>query len=797
MMTFYTKRKNYIVILMVICMTLSLSACGKGNSVGNNTNTDAVYGDKKNSVFEVDNSFESSIPKDFNTERMKTSKDNIFIIASKYTENAASESDTSDDASGDASAGDAASDYADEYSMEYDGAVSQTEYKLFCTDIYGGNLKELEIPDVKGDDIYIDSLYVSPSGLAAVGINASSYKDDEYNSTAYIAFYDKDQKLECVTDMSDIFYGNEEEYIMTSLLGNDGNLIIFTDMHIYIYDNKGNEISKTDFKGSIGQSAFTSDGRVIVEDSGDYDSKGIKLSIVDLKTGKMEEACTLDLDYFISGESLMNGDETADFYYRSDKGIFAYNLNDEEAEKIVDYNASDINDSVVTSICIPDRDTLIMLQYKSDYSGNEIVKYTKVDPENVKEKKSITIMTYMASEGLKTRAYDFNKKNNEYRIDVVDYSDEDDPEAAMSTDIAAGKVPDIYDISQGIGKMSVAQAVEKGLLENLDPYLENDPVISRDDILPNVIEAGRIGDGVYTVSSDFAIISLAAKKSEIGDRDGWTFTEMKEYVDSKDDDVILLDYTDKESLLDMFVTADIDEFVDWQTGECHFDTDDFKALLQICNRGDKEVDYSEDINSNLMIREGKQLFKQLYMYGYDVEVENKLYNNDICYVGFPNINKKGTYASFYNSYAISSESENKEACWEFIRQFLTYEYQSEAVSKEIIYSIPTRKDVFEEYLRKYTTTEQYTDAYGNTVYPLDEEMGVGGDISIKVKPLSKKEEEQFRDIINKATKTLYYNSDLTSIIKEEATRYFNGDKTVDETAEIIQNRMTIYINESR
>ena len=788
MTTFYTKRKKIISLIIITCMLFGLTACGKGKG-GMNTGTDADYGDKRNSVFESDNDFEIKFEDDFRPEKIETSKDKIFFVASRYNESTETDATNSD-----ASMGDASEYSVDYYDGDYNESVGETEYKLLCTNLDGSNIKELEIPEFKGE-IYFDNMYVSSSGRMALSVSESVSEGEEYSHFTYIVFYDEDQKLINKADMTKVYEYNDEEYVLRTLFDNDGNLILFTESHIYMYDSNGKEINKANFEGIISQAAFTGDGQIVIKKD-DYESEKISLNIVDAKTGSLGEPFDLDVEYFQSSECLLNGDETADFYYCDEKGIYAYDIEAKEATKIIDYNASDIVDGLISKFCLPNRDTLIVLQNKADYSGIEILKYVKVDPDKVKDKKSITLMTYNASEGLKATASAFNKKNNEYRIDIVDYSGEDDPEAAMSTDIASGKIPDIYDISMGIGKMSISQAVEKGLLENLAPYMEKDPEISADDILPNIIEAGKIGDGIYTISSNFSIVSLGAKGSDIGNLDGWTFSEMKKYVDSKDDDVVLLEYTDKESLLDIFLTADIEEFVDWQTGECHFDTDDFKALLEICNRGSKEINYDEEVSYIKLIQEGKQLFKQLYITGYDIEVDSKIFKNDIAYVGFPTEDRAGTFVQFSSSYGISSESENKDACWQFLREFISYEYQSEAVSKEIIYDIPTRKDVFEEYLRKLTTTEEYKDAYGNTVSPMDYEMGIG-DITVDVKPFNEKEEKQFRDIVSKARKTVYYNSSLTAIVKEEAARYFSGDKTVDETAELIQNRMTIYINESR
>lgn len=48
-----------------------------------------------------------------------------------------------------------------------------------------------------------------------------------------------------------------------------------------------------------------------------------------------------------------------------------------------------------------------------------------------------------------------------------------------------------------------------------------------------------------------------------------------------------------------------------------------------------------------------------------------------------------------------------------------------------------------------------------------------------------------------SVKVYHCDSSIRTIIDEEATAYFNGHKSLDETTKIIQNRVTIYVNEIR
>ncbi|MEF9970886.1 MAG: hypothetical protein RR731_01070, partial [Oscillospiraceae bacterium] len=59
------------------------------------------------------------------------------------------------------------------------------------------------------------------------------------------------------------------------------------------------------------------------------------------------------------------------------------------------------------------------------------------------------------------------------------------------------------------------------------------------------------------------------------------------------------------------------------------------------------------------------------------------------------------------------------------------------------------------------------------------------------------EADQLKALINSVENTAAFDNSMMSIINEEAEIFFAGEKSVEETANIIQSRMKIYINEQR
>lgn len=72
----------------------------------------------------------------------------------------------------------------------------------------------------------------------------------------------------------------------------------------------------------------------------------------------------------------------------------------------------------------------------------------------------------------------------------------------------------------------------------------------------------------------------------------------------------------------------------------------------------------------------------------------------------------------------------------------------------------------------------------------------GTDI-IDIYAARKEDVQAVLDIISSADKKLTWDSQINNIIFEEAGAFFSGSKTVEEVADIVENRVKIYISEMK
>ena len=150
----------------------------------------------------------------------------------------------------------------------------------------------------------------------------------------------------------------------------------------------------------------------------------------------------------------------------------------------------------------------------------------------------------------------FNSTHKDVQIEVRDYLDEDgiSGQDRLMTEMAAGKIPDIIDLGRGYSSLSLLPyqvLARKGYLEDLWPYIENDPALGREGVLEAPLKAAEVDGGLYVLFDEVWINTLAGAESVVGDRMSWTLAELQEAFAAMPEESTILPYNfDK---LDTFV----------------------------------------------------------------------------------------------------------------------------------------------------------------------------------------------------------------------------------------------------
>lgn len=527
-----------------------------------------------------------------------------------------------------------------------------------------------------------------------------------------------------------------------------------------------------------------------------YEESGASIALADMENGSIGEKHTLTGAFSYSFYPGIG----YDLFITDTYGMYGYNIGDEDITPLLNFVDSDMAFWGLGNVLAINEKEFFASYDDMDTGESHLAKFIKVDPADVKEKKIITLAMAYTDWGVRSQVIKFNKADDEYRITIQDYSSmyatEEDYNAGitrLNADIVSGKVPDILLLDES---MPVESYMNKGLFEDLNPYIEKDSELDINNFMPNIIEAFSQNGKLYIMVPNFSIRTLVAKTSEVGPERGWTVQEAMALWDSKPEGTEFLNGSTQAEMLDSCMRMASSQFIDPKTGKCSFDSEEFIQMLEFINRFPKELgdDYYSDEyweNYDSQWREGKVLTSYSYIgdfRSYNM-TKKATFGEDITLIGFPSSDGDGSVLVPGNQFAMSSKSKNKEGAWKFMRTFITEEYQSE------IYGFTLSITQLKERAKQAMEKPYFEDENGNRE-EYDDISYIGG-VEVVIDPMTQQEADELLNLLYSFRQISRYDEALDQIISEEAAAYFAGQKSAKDVAGIIQSRAQIYVNETR
>lgn len=416
----------------------------------------------------------------------------------------------------------------------------------------------------------------------------------------------------------------------------------------------------------------------------------------------------------------------------------------------------------------------------------------------------------------------FNLVHEDVQIEIRDYSDENGIQRLL-TELALGQVPDIMEMHRlGTGKardesgadapyldrpageywMPYRQMAQRGYLEDLWPYIEKDPELGREGVLEAPLKAAEVNGGLYMFFSEVSITTMIGPERVVGDRSGWTFDEMLEtFSTMPEDSTILRFHINRRKVFDLLCMPLLDQYVNWETGENTFDSQGFRDMMQFLEAFPEEFETflsQEGVNAELVERivTGHQMLDVILIAAlwYMPALETYFGEPAVC-IGYPTAD--GSLGSYYNLHgnklAMSTTCRNKEAAWDFIRTVLAKKHaqavleQKHTHSKEIkIPVLRTDYDLAKWLDRRDKSREGFPEG------PLGMDY-----VTFPCRLCTDDDVERFETLVQNTTQIYWPNNDLSDIVWETIQPYYVGDRTLDDTLRLLDNRVTVYVNENR
>lgn len=704
---------------------------------------------------------------------------------------------------------------------DYEDVTSGTKESNTRRGIVTYNLETKEMKEVEfEDDIYADDIIKDSEGNYTVkgimyqednlsDIVSSAEKTDEedmvytYKEVTYK--YDKDLKVIAEPEYSEPITKNyeeeyDEDFLVSKEYTDDGNIVeLYQSMnndecYINVSDSKGNALGQIKIDGEEQADTLLklSNGEIVCSKWSEGKQKFYKVDVDKLK---------------ITEEVFETPDYSYQFYAGSNDNvicvsngiIYKIDYKNNKSKKILKLINSDINPDDVIAIFELKDGTLGCVTSNYDGDKAEINIFKKKD-SNETEKTELKLGTFYADSDLQKKVIEYNKKNDKYRIVITEYYDEDveDFNQALSkfnSDVTSGKCPDIIDFS-GM-ESELIKYGEKGILEDLLPYFNKDEDTKIENFVSSVVETYKTNDKLYALPQKFYISGYIGATEKLGENINWTLDEFIELAKSLPEDVNLFYGMTSDTLLSL-CTTNIERYVDWETGDCKFDSEEFIKLLEFSNeyKSDEEfyknIDDENYVDEDSLIRQNKVVLKNCYLSSVeDYMVEKAIFGKDITFKGLPVSEGNGVTLNGTGSLlTISAKSKYKDVSWEFIKSMYTNEDD-----EDMIYAFPVRQSELDKMLEEAKKPNTYIDENGQE--QIEENIWTINDIEVKVGTPTDEDINVIKNIINSGDNKFTYDSEIDSMITEEAEAYFKGQKTAKEVAEIIQSRVSMYVKENK
>ena len=561
--------------------------------------------------------------------------------------------------------------------------------------------------------------------------------------------------------------------------------------------------------------AVLPDGRVAVPY---FEAASQRIGLFDVKTKSMEEGAAID--DFINGMTAGGG--SWPLYYSAGDSLYGISLPDGEPEKLLNWIDCDVAHNGDESICVMDDGSIVTTSTETAAGSvkNELVILTPVPVEELPTRKVLTMAVYNLHPFTSAMITRFNRSNPDYHIEVTDYAQYDDYTSdnsedwraginRLQTEIIAGNIPDILDISL----LSADRLGTKGILEDLYPYIDADPEFGRSDLLEHVLSTFEENGKLYQTVSNFYILTTGGLSSVVGDQIGWNmdaFNAAYQQLKAENPHATVFDlYTTRSDVLTFLLYLEMENFVDWETGECAFEGPAFQDFLSFVKSFPSTFDWASaelsaaDLDQDTRLRMGVQMMKQCNFACFeDVQTNTAgLGGAPITFVGYPTESGVGSmFAQIGNSFAITSGCSDKEAAWQLVRLFFLPEYQAQLEGNVF----PTNKAMYEE-MKLAAQTPSYErnpdgsyvlDAEGNRVEADRGSIQLNGEV-YNYQPVSEEEIALMEELIAATNNILHTDNSLREIIEQGAAPYFDDQRSLEETARQIQSRANLYVNEQR
>ncbi len=411
----------------------------------------------------------------------------------------------------------------------------------------------------------------------------------------------------------------------------------------------------------------------------------------------------------------------------------------------------------------------------------------------------------------------YNKQSDLYIADIKKYETMDD----LKLDVLSGDQPDLvcYHDSSTMYKYT-----NLGAFADIYTLMDSRDGLSRDDIVPNVLKAYEYKGGLYGLPVAFNY-ELWIANSDVISRDYslWTVSDFLSIAENMPEGMYLgsrnSSFTDRKVAWYNFFDLLMYNYVDFDSYTCDFSSPEFLQVLDLLGSFEVNEPYDwdnadDETSTQYFLEANRALSEQTALIGYAwlhrflsfAETPgqyNLLEHDNYTYLIPPSNDGRGRIMTGNcMCYSILSNAKNADGAWDYFCYIMGERYQTSYLQTGDTFT--SNKAGYDKKLNKFMEDSRYMVYYrngGTGVAPdefelVDGELVYTGDTAEKFgHPLDESNKEYILSVLDSCDVLMDSDDTIQSIANEEVEKYLAGEQTAQQCAEMLQNRISLYLGE--
>lgn len=599
---------------------------------------------------------------------------------------------------------------------------------------------------------------------------------------SYIAKYDETGA--CIQEKDITEFATGLEYISDVKLDKEDYLYCFSMNQIIVFDKMGENVHNFVTEGLFSDSYINKDGKICVCSLENESENIVELNLNSKKMDYYAKPIQEDWNTNRIGNIVESNDW--DYVQNTGEALIGINVKERKAQCLLYWNEIGLNPEMQQVVCQVSENKFVAINYDGmDGRANELILLRpSLEEGNSEEKTLITMAGLQINSFLKEAVYRFNRENQEYEIEIKDYQGD---LSKLSADLMTEGTIDLLCLD-GLPKENY---VKKGLLCNLNPFLEQDEEMKKEDLLEPVYDLLSNQQGMYSWTPGFSVETVFGKASLLGEEYSLTPQKAMELQKELAEGEKLYFAINREEMMKKLMEANLNSFVNPDNGTCSFQNEKFMNLLQFAEKFPEEEEEDMTMHQKvqadqiIFVREAITDFTSFLFY-------EKMFGEKISFTGYPAYDNPGNlFSSAGMETAILEQSKHKEGAWEYLKYITSEPYLRQYCDMQFF---PVRRDCIESYIQIMSATEPYVDEQGQEHEAYHCTIGYD-DYTVELGALEEEQISGFWTLLEHMYLPVQLENGIWEVIMEETERYFHGEISKEECAGNLEKRISLYLEE--